>query len=118
MLTMKALKTIHEYDLTLFNRLSPLRLNEDLIRFNRYMSKSGDGYFYLILLIWTGWQDGYNNPFFMAILLGFTLERPSYYILKNSFKRNRPENALEGFEALSNREITLVFHPAILLRHL
>ncbi len=34
---MKALKTLHGYDLSLFNRLNPVRLNEDFIRFNRYI---------------------------------------------------------------------------------
>lgn len=96
-LMMKALKTLHEYDLSLFNRLHPVRLNGDFIRFNRYISSSGDGHLYLLLLAWTGWQEGYQNPFFIAILTGFAIERPAYYILKNSFKRNRPESVLAGF---------------------
>jgi undecaprenyl-diphosphatase len=32
-----------------------------------------------------------------AILLAFLIERPLYFILKNSFKRNRPAAALENF---------------------
>lgn len=94
---MKTLQTLHEYDLTLFNRLNALRLNEDLIRFNRYISRSGDGHLYLLLLVWSGWQLGYQSPFFMVILAGFVVERPVYYILKNSFKRNRPESVLKDF---------------------
>ncbi len=97
---MKALRILHEYDLSLFNRLHPARLNEDFIRFNRYISRSGDGYLYLLLFAWSGWQGGHQNPFFMAILIGFAIERPTYYILKNSFKRNRPESILADFRSM------------------
>ena len=100
MKALKTLQTLHEYDLTLFNRLNALRLNEDLIRFNRYISRSGDGHLYLLLFFWSGWQQGYQSPLFMAILAGFAIERPVYYILKNSFKRNRPESVLEDFHSV------------------
>lgn len=100
MKALKTLQTLHEYDLTLFNRLNALRLNEDLIRLNRYISRSGDGHLYLLLLVWSGWQQGYQSPFFMAILAGFVVERPVYYILKNGFKRNRPESVLEDFRSV------------------
>ena len=96
---MKTLKTIHEYDLNLFNQLNHTRLNEDLMTVNRYISKTGDGLLYLLLLAWIGWQEGYHNVLFLAILIGFLIERPVYYILKNSFKRNRPASVLEGFRS-------------------
>ena len=96
---MKTLKTIHEYDLNLFNHLNHARLNADLMTVNRYISKTGDGFLYLLLLAWIGWQEGYHNALFLAILIGFVIERPVYYILKNSFKRNRPASVLEGFRS-------------------
>lgn len=97
---MKALKAIHEYDLTLFSRLNAARLNDGFIRFNRHISKSGDGYLYFMLLIWAGWQQGWSSPFFLAILTGFAIERPVYFILKNGFKRNRPASVLHDFESV------------------
>lgn len=99
-LIMKALKTIHEYDLTLFNRLTRARLDDKLVKLNRYISKTGDGYLYLLTLAWIGWSDSYHHPLFMALFIGFMIERPIYFILKNSFKRNRPEAILEGFQSI------------------
>lgn len=97
---MKTLKTIHEYDLSLFNRLSHVRLNADLMTLNRYISKTGDGHLYLLLLVWISLQEGYHSLLFMAILIGFAIERPVYYILKNGFKRNRPASVLDGFQSI------------------
>ena len=97
---MKTLKIIHEYDLTLFNRLNSARLNEDLMTLNRHISRTGDGYLYLLLLIWVSWQDGYYHSLFLAILIGFAIERPAYYILKNGLKRNRPASVLKGFQSI------------------
>ena len=97
---MKTLKTIHEYDLTLFNRLNSIRLNEDLMTLNRYISKTGDGHLYLLLLAWISLQDSIQNPVLLALLIGFAVERPVYYVLKNGFKRNRPGSVLDGFQSI------------------
>lgn len=97
---MKTLKTIHEYDLTLFNRLNSIRLNEDLMTLNRYISKTGDGHLYLMLLAWIGLQESIQSPVFLALLIGFAVERPVYYVLKNGFRRNRPASVLDGFQSI------------------
>lgn len=97
---MKTLKIIHEYDLTLFNQLTNVRLNDGLMKLSRYISKTGDGYPYLLLLAWVGWSESYQSPLFMAILIGFMIERPIYFILKNGFKRNRPEAIVKGFQSI------------------
>lgn len=97
---MRTLKAISDYDLTLFTHLNHARMNESVMTFNRYISKTGDGHLYLLLLVWVGWHESYQSPFFMAILTGFLIERPTYYILKNSFKRNRPESVLIGFKSI------------------
>ncbi len=114
---MKTLRILHEYDLSLLSQLHPVRRNEDFIRFNRYISGSGDGHLYLLLFVWSGWQEGYQNPFFMAILIGFAIERPAYHILKNSFRCNRPESVLAS-AALSGRQTVSAFLRGILPRHL
>lgn len=43
---------------------------------------------------------GYQSALFQVIILGFCIERPIYFVLKNGFKRNRPEAALKDFESL------------------
>ncbi len=95
---MKLLNEVHQYDIMMFNRLLNTRLHPVLARISKYISKTGDGHLYLCLLVWVYWQESYTSPFFQAILLGFATERPVYFVLKNGFKRNRPESALNYFQ--------------------
>jgi undecaprenyl-diphosphatase len=37
---------------------------------------------------------------FVTLMVGFAIERPAYFLLKNSFKRNRPPNIIPGFESV------------------
>jgi undecaprenyl-diphosphatase len=46
------------------------------------------------------WQKGPADLLLQALLLGFAVERPLYFILKNSFKRNRPQQAIQGFRSV------------------
>jgi undecaprenyl-diphosphatase len=95
---MKLLNEIHQYDIMMFNRLFNTRLHPALARISRYISKTGDGHLYLFLLVWIYWQESDTSPSFQAILLGFATERPVYFVLKNSFRRNRSGSALNDFQ--------------------
>ena len=97
---MKLLNEIHQYDIMMFNRLFNARLHPILSNVSRYVSKTGDGYLYLLLAVWVYWQENYTSPFLQAILLGFAIERPVYFVLKNGCKRSRPESALDDFRSL------------------
>ena len=97
---MKLLNEIHQYDIVMFNRLFNARLHPILSNVSRYVSKTGDGYLYLLLAVWVYWQENYTSPFLQAILLGFAIERPVYFVLKNGCKRSRPESALDDFRSL------------------
>lgn len=97
---MKLLNEIHQYDIMMFNRLFNTRLHPVLADISRYVSKTGDGYLYLLLVVWIYWQENYTSPFLQAILLGFAIERPVYFVLKNGCKRNRPESVLVGFRSV------------------
>ncbi|MEQ1531779.1 MAG: phosphatase PAP2 family protein, partial [Methylococcales bacterium] len=44
--------------------------------------------------------QGADSVMLQAMLLGFVIERPVYFILKNSLKRNRPQAALENFRSI------------------
>lgn len=95
---MKLLNEIHQYDIMMFNRLFNTRLHPALARISRYISKTGGGQLYLFLLVWICWQESDTSPFFQTILLGLATERPVYFVLKNGFRRNRPESALNDFQ--------------------
>jgi undecaprenyl-diphosphatase len=94
---MKLLYSIHKYDVCLFTWLSNVRINTLLTKIARYISKTADGSLYVLLTAVLWKYYGFYSYFVQAILLAFLIERPVYFILKNSFKRNRPTAALENF---------------------
>lgn len=59
-------------------------------------SKTGNGGLYVLIAIGFGWLS--NEPEFrllaVTLLLGFLIERPIYYVAKNSFARIRPCDCL------------------------
>lgn len=96
---MKLLYTIHKYDVFLFTWLLNTRNHQALARISRYLSKTGDGPPYGLLAALLYWQYGIDNLLLQTMLLAFLIERPVYFVLKNSFKRNRPQAALENFHS-------------------
>jgi undecaprenyl-diphosphatase len=46
------------------------------------------------------WQEGIDSRCLAAILLAFLIERPIYFVLKNSLKRNRPEASIKNFHSV------------------
>lgn len=94
---MKLLYSIHKYDVSLFTWLLNVRINALLTKVARYVSKTADGPLYVLLAVVIWKYQGFDSPFLQAILLAFLIERPVYFVLKNSFKRNRPAAALENF---------------------
>jgi undecaprenyl-diphosphatase len=97
---MKLLYSIHKYDVSLFTWLMNARLLSLLTNTSRYLSKSGDGELYLLVIGLLCWNNGFESPFLQAIVLAFAIERPVYFVLKNSCKRNRPEAALQNFHSI------------------
>lgn len=97
---MKLLYSIHKYDIFMFTWLINARIYGTLAKSGRYLSKTGDGPLYLVIAGLLYWRSGIESPCLKAVLLGFLIERPVYFILKNSFKRNRPEAALINFHSI------------------
>lgn len=97
---MKLINAIHKFDVFLFIWYinSPTRATVATIC--RHISRSGDGPLYLLFWLFLAWRYGWNDPLLLSITLGFVFERPLYFILKNSCKRNRPANALANFHSL------------------
>ncbi len=92
---MKFMQTIQAYDVNLFLWVSQRKSQRVLVRGARYISKTGDGYLYLVLglaLAWSGQPE--ESALLSCLLVGFALERPLYFILKNLCRRDRPQTAL------------------------
>lgn len=66
----------------------------------RKISKIGDGYLYVILIAFLFWLEArYGSQFAATVLLAFAFELPLYLIFKNTVKRHRPNDAIQGFQA-------------------
>jgi len=96
---MKLLYSIHKYDVSLFTWLINARMHSTLTKICRYISKTGDGPPYVVIIGLLYWHEGFESPFLQAILLAFAIERPVYFVLKNSLRRNRPQAALQNFRS-------------------
>jgi undecaprenyl-diphosphatase len=98
---MNWLQYLHTTDLWLFHWCGARRFASIFIRLSRTISKSADGGVYLLFLVGFGAVAQQQAiPFIKAILLAFILERCIYFVLKNSFKRNRPADSISGFESV------------------
>ncbi|AEG00250.1 phosphatase PAP2 family protein [Methylomonas methanica] len=97
---MKLMYSIHQYDVWMFSRLNNSAIHASLVRLCRLLSWSGDGVLYLTLAGCLYWQHGIANLLLQAMLLGFAVERPVYFVLKNAFKRDRPQQAILNFRSV------------------
>ena len=96
---MKLLTSLHRYDTSLFFGLDALRSSSTRIKPFRALSHSGNGPLYVLFLLLLAFDDIWRAEVLPVFLVAFALERPLYFLLKNSFKRNRPQAALNGFHS-------------------
>ncbi len=86
------LSLLQQIDIALFNKVFGYgKARHALTKGALAISKSGDGYAQLLspLLVW--WSGSVLAPTYaIGLGLAFTVERFSYYILKNTLKRLRP----------------------------
>ncbi len=72
-------------------------------KISRWISKTGDGPFYLLIGSVLFMCDGFRGELFLTeTLKAFAIELPLYLFLKNFFKRERPQN-LPSFITPSDR---------------
>jgi len=93
---MKVIDTIKGYDVGIFLWVSERKTRHTLVRVARLVSRSADGPLYLALamvLAYAGQEPQLSLLY--CLLLGFTLERPLYLVLKNVCRRDRPEATLK-----------------------
>jgi len=84
----------------MFTWLINAKMHGNLAKISRYLSKTGDGQLYTLVILITLITEGFHSSFLQAMLLAFLFERPTYFILKNGFKRNRPEATLKNFRSV------------------
>lgn len=95
---MKWLAPIQEFDVQIFNWCMARRRRERLTALSRAVSRSADGWLYLVffaLYALTGGQAGIALA--KLAFIAFFVERIIYLIMKNTCRRNRPQDALEAF---------------------
>ena len=97
---MKLIYSIHKYDVFMFTWLNNVSIHTTLVRFCRVVSKTGDGLLYVLLAAWLYWDEGLDYPLLQCLLLAFAIERPVYFVLKNGFKRHRPQQVLKNFRSV------------------
>jgi undecaprenyl-diphosphatase len=94
---MRVLQSIQDFDrrwlLLLQQSQSWLALHARLI------SRTGDGYLYVLISGLVVLALGTDSVFLPHVLLAFAVERVVYWVLKNSLKRKRPAQALPGFKS-------------------
>jgi undecaprenyl-diphosphatase len=97
---MKLINAIHKYDVYLFIRYINSSTRATLAKICRHVSRTGDGPLYALLCTYLYCRHGWSQPLLPSVALGFAIERPLYFMMKNGFKRNRPANALINFQSL------------------
>lgn len=94
------LDKITNYDHLAFQWCLTRKYTPQIARVSRWVSRLGDGVYYLIagLLMW--WLEPvYGKSFFIAAVIAFAFELPSYLVLKNCIKRQRPNDIIGEFVA-------------------
>jgi len=95
------LRVIQAADTKIFHSVFSNHRYTSLSRFARIVSFTGDGWLYLSLvpIIWLLRPDSAISLMLLS-LIGFTVERIIYLVLKLSFRRRRPPHLLEGIQSL------------------
>lgn len=92
---MKLMQTIHSYDVSVFTWVMHRKSQKLLVRLAHGISKTGDGYLYLLLAGFLFWMHGQQElRLLYCMALALLIERPLYFVIKNVCKRDRPQAAL------------------------
>lgn len=95
-------RRVHQWDQRLFFRVSRWRTRRFGAGAFRLLSATGDGYWYGILALVITLSLQLSWQYFLTLALAFAIERPLYWVLKNSFKRDRPSAHALPVKALFN----------------
>jgi undecaprenyl-diphosphatase len=95
------LRHIHQYDLRMLLWFMHARHRQLWVAAARAISRSGDGPLQVLLpgLLWL-LDRSHGTALIAATALAFAIERPLYWVLKNSFQRRRPPEAIPCFRSV------------------
>lgn len=92
---------IHALDVRTFIWCSSLQQRQRFTKISRYLSASADGHWYVILALLLFWlYQEVDQQLVKIMLFAVLVERLIYFIAKNSFRRNRPQEALPDFKSV------------------
>ncbi|HBD12543.1 MAG TPA: phosphatase PAP2 family protein [Porticoccaceae bacterium] len=94
----RLLHKIHHCDVLAFTWCMQRRHQAVFTWISKVVSRSADGFYYpCIPLLAYAAGSAEASSLFLALALGFAIERPLYLVLKNGLKRDRPAQAMPGF---------------------
>lgn len=99
--TSKLLENLQQYDLRMLLWCTHSPYRHSLVLLAKQISRSGDGLLQILLplgLILL--QVEQSLLFFKIVAIAFLIERPLYWVLKNTLKRRRPPEAIPSFQAV------------------
>ncbi len=94
-LYMKLLSAIDFFDHRMFHWCVARKHREQMVVCGRWVSRSADGHLYALAAVLAMALSQWDLV--KVLLIGFTIERIIYFILKNCLKRRRPEAAIPSF---------------------
>lgn len=95
---MKWLQTIQYLDIRTFNWCMARRRREQLTALSRAVSKTADGWMYVLFFaLFAMVHPDSGMPLARIAFVAYVAERSIYWVLKNTCRRNRPEQALVEF---------------------
>lgn len=93
-------ENIHRWDVTTFLRCNRLIRKTGWVDAARALSRTGDGWLYVVIpLVVLMLSPAVGKQLISVTALAFALERGLYFIMKKSFKRQRPPQAIPGFKS-------------------
>ncbi|MCW8193516.1 phosphatase PAP2 family protein [Proteobacteria bacterium 005FR1] len=95
---MRIIITAIHFDHLTFSWCHQRRCRRYLVAISRKVSRSADGHLYGLLGL-LAWSQGYYH-FLVTAVTAFVAERGCYFVLKNKIQRNRPPDAIPGFESM------------------
>lgn len=89
---MRTIEPIMRIDLAFSLLCLQHRFSVSLARVSRAVSHTGDGHLYLVFGVLAWWlEESSGTLFLVAGLIAFAIELPTYWVMKNCFKRRRPQ---------------------------
>ena len=95
---MRLLQSIHHCDLMTFNWCLERKSRQFLIALSRVISRTADGYLFPITALLMLALSLYDQ--FMLLATALIIERIAYFVLKKHCRRNRPPQAIPGFQSI------------------